>query len=112
MVASAQQESYEEALAYLTDYVNEDWVGFSVLTGTAAQLLGAGADEESLRLMLLRLVDELLQRGARAGDLTGDPEPFRPWDLDRAGTLDRIRREMEALGAPAESGDIAWLTAP
>jgi hypothetical protein len=59
------------------------------------------------------MVDDLLARGAVAGDLTAsDSAPFEPWGLDRETTLMRMRHEIATMNHPPESGDIGWLTVP
>jgi len=105
------EEEYGEEFSYLADYVHEDWLGFSVITGTVGKLLGKGHTMEERKRLTLRIVGDLLDLGAKAGDLTADPEkPFVPWDTDRAATLSRIGSEMESLGHSPESGDICWIT--
>ncbi|MGH4016954.1 MAG: hypothetical protein ACRDSL_24100 [Pseudonocardiaceae bacterium] len=107
------EQQYQETIEYLDHYVHNDWLGFSVLVGSAGELLGPRADEESYQDLVLRMVDDLLSCGAVAGDLTDkDEEPFQPWPLDRPATLARIRNEMAALGRLPDSGDIGWLTVP
>ncbi|MFF4501609.1 hypothetical protein [Streptomyces sp. NPDC001401] len=105
------EEEYGEEFSYLADYVHEDWLGFSVITGTVGKLLGKGHSMEERKRLTLRIVGDLLDLGAKAGDLTADEEkPFIAWETDKAATLSRIKSEMESLGRSPESGDICWIT--
>ncbi|WP_157537572.1 hypothetical protein [Kitasatospora azatica] len=101
---------YLEEFSYLSDYVREDWLGFSVITGAAAKLLGDEYSVPAERELCLRLIRDLLAEGARAGDFSEalPGNPFVPWELDAAGTLARIRAELEALGKSPDSGDVCW----
>jgi hypothetical protein len=103
---------YAEELSYLSDYVHDDWLGFSVLVGTVGKLLGKGHTREEQTALLLRIVGDLLDEGAEAGDLTDDPgTPFTAWGTGRDETLARITAAVEELGRLPESGDICWFTA-
>ncbi|MCX4750274.1 hypothetical protein OG455_32980 [Kitasatospora sp. NBC_01287] len=105
-------EEYLDELSYLNDYVRDDWLGFSVITGSAAKLLGDEYSRPAERELCLRLIRDLLSEGARAGDLSADPDhPFLPWESDAAGSLTRIRAELEALGKSPDSGDVCWFSA-
>jgi hypothetical protein len=105
------EDEYREELSYLAEYVNDDWLGFSVITGTAAALLGTGYNLEQEERLVLRIVGDLLDLGAQAGDLSDDPEePFKPWHTDESESLLRIETELKSLGHSPESGDICWIT--
>ncbi|WP_432010732.1 hypothetical protein [Streptomyces cucumeris] len=104
---------YGEEFNYLLEYAHEDWVGFSVISGAVAGILGKGAGQPQLREMAIRLIGDLYDRGVRAGDLTSsDTHPFTPWGATKAETLDRIRSEMAKLPGLPDSGDICWFTVP
>lgn len=110
---SFTEQQYQDTLTYLEGYVHDDWLGFSVLVGSAGQLLGPGAGDQDYCDLSLRIVDDLLARGAVAGDLTAsDSAPFEPWGLDRETTLMRMRHEIATMNHLPESGDIGWLTVP
>jgi hypothetical protein len=103
-------EQYQERLDYLTQYAEDDWVGFSPITGAASKLLGSDYSVPAERELTLELIHDMLENGARAGDLTADPDhPFVPWDMDNDAALERIRRDMEALGHSPDSGEIGWI---
>ncbi|WP_432588346.1 hypothetical protein ABVG11_25540 [Streptomyces sp. HD1123-B1] len=98
---------------YLLEYAQNDWLGFSVISGAVAGMLGKGASQPRLMDMTLRLIGDLYDRGVRAGDLTSsDAHPFAPWDATKGETLHRIRSEMAKLPGLPDSGDICWFTVP
>lgn len=110
---SFTEQQYQDTLTYLGRYIHDDWLGFSVLIGSAGELLGPGAADQDYRDLSLRIVEDLLSRGAVAGDLTAsDSDPFEPWRLDRDATLTRMRNEIARIDHLPESGDIGWLTVP
>ncbi|AEM87128.1 hypothetical protein [Streptomyces violaceusniger] len=103
----------EEEFKYLLEYAHDDWLGFSVISGAVASILGKGASQSQLREMTVRLIGDLYDRGVRAGDLTSsDAHPFAPWSTTKGETLDRIRSEMAKLPGLPDSGDICWFTVP
>jgi hypothetical protein len=105
-------DAYAEDLSYLATYVRDDWLGLSVVTGTAAKLLGDDYDPDQERALSLRIIADLLDLGAQVGDLSADPErPFVSWESDKEHTLARIDAQWQALGHSPESGDICWITA-
>ncbi|MFF7649162.1 hypothetical protein ACFZCY_04770 [Streptomyces sp. NPDC007983] len=104
---------YDAELQYLLQYARDDWVGFSVISGTVASLLGRGASRQELMNMTLRIIGDLYDRGVRAGELTAsDAHPFSPWPVAKEGALDRIQSEMRKLSTMPDSGDICWFTIP
>ena len=104
-------EEYGEELSYLADYVRDDWLGFSVITGIVGKLLGKGSLLEERRRLTLRIVGDLLDLGAEAGDLTDDPDhPFKAWGTGKAATVSRVESALGELGHLPESGDIGWFT--
>ncbi len=104
------EEEYREDFAYLAEYVHDDWLGFSVITGVAGRLLGPGYDLREENELTLRIVRDLLDLGAQAGDLSGDPdEPFKPWLLAKEASVLQIDSELKKLGKSPESGDICWI---
>lgn len=104
-------EQYREELLYLTEYVHDDWLGFSVIVGAVGTLLGKGRLLEERTTLLLRIVGDLLDQGAEAGDLTDDPgRPFKAWGTGKDETISRIRSAIDELGHLPDSGDICWFT--
>lgn len=104
---------YEDEFKYLLEYAHDDWLGFSVISGAVASILGKGASQSQLRELAVCLIGDLYDRGVRAGDLTSsDAHPFAPWGTAKGGTLDRIRSEMAKLPGLPDSGDICWFTVP
>lgn len=107
------RDDYERELQYLLDYARDDWVGFSVISGTVASLLGKGATRQELVSLALRVIGDLYDRGVRAGDLTSsEAHPFSPWSTEKQGTLDRVESEMRKLPGLPDSGDVCWFTVP
>ncbi|MFD7262316.1 hypothetical protein [Streptomyces sp. NPDC059874] len=107
------QEAYRRELEYLTQYTHDDWVGFSVVSGAVGSLLGRGASFEEQLALLLRIVGDLYDAGARPGELTeSDLDPFLPWKSDKAEALARIEAEVGAHSRLPDSGDICWFTVP
>jgi hypothetical protein len=105
------EDEYREEFSYLAEYADDDWLGFSVITGTAATLLGKGYSLEQEERLVLRIVGDLLDLGAQAGDLSDDPDgPFKPWHTGKNESLTRIETELKSLGRSPESGDICWIT--
>lgn len=105
------EEDYRQEFSYLAEYVEDDWLGFSVITGTVGKLVGEGASVEQQNRLTLRIVGELLDLGAQAGDLSDDQDqPFKPWSSNKTETLLRIESELESLGHAPDSGDICWIT--
>lgn len=100
-------QEYQGELAYLIAYCEDDWLGFSVITGSAATMLGSDYSISAERELCLCLIEDLQAAGAHAGDMTSDRDhPFAPWPLDKRGSLSRIRHKMEVLGRSPDSGDI------
>ncbi|MFJ8010961.1 hypothetical protein [Streptomyces sp. NPDC096339] len=107
------QEAYRRELDYLSQYAHDDWVGFSVISGAVGSLLGRGASFEEQLVLLLRIVGDLYDAGARPGDLTESEQgPFLPWKSDKAGALARIAAVIDADSRLPDSGDICWFTVP
>ncbi|MFF4445952.1 hypothetical protein [Streptomyces sp. NPDC001502] len=108
-----QQEAYRRELEYLIQYAHDDWLGFSVVSGSVGSLLGRGASFEAQLGLLLRIVGDLYDAGARAGDLTESTrEPFLQWRADKAEVLMRIAAEAEPHSRLPDSGDVCWFTVP
>ncbi|MCZ4096208.1 hypothetical protein G3I60_23645 [Streptomyces sp. SID13666] len=104
-------EQYANELDYLVRYAHDDWVGFSVISGTVGGLLGRGATMDRQQELALRIVGDLLSAGARAGDLTASDEtPFAAWEGNPAEVLARIAAEVRAMPGLPDSGDICWFT--
>ncbi|MFF5778874.1 hypothetical protein ACFY7Y_18240 [Streptomyces virginiae] len=107
------QEAYRRELDYLIRYAHDDWLGFSVVSGAVGGLLGRGASFEVQLGLLLRIVGDLYDAGARAGDLTeSTSEPFLPWNADKAEALTRIAAEVEPQSRLPDSGDVCWFAVP
>ena len=88
-----------------------DYLDFWFLTHVVDEVLDL-TDTPRAEEAALAAVARLLQAGRlRAGDLV-PPGEFRPWQLDAAGALERIRRELEALDHPLGVGDVAWFEVP
>ncbi|MFF2785269.1 hypothetical protein ACFVT6_00595 [Streptomyces sp. NPDC058049] len=105
--------AYRRELEYLIRYAHDDWLGFSVVSGSVGSLLGRGASFEVQLGLLLRIVGDLYDAGARAGDLTESAsEPFLPWRADKAEALTRIAAEAEPQSRLPDSGDVCWFTVP
>lgn len=107
------EDAYRSELAYLARYAHDDLLGFSVVSGSVGSLLGPGASFEEQTTLLLRIVGDLYDADARAGELTESRgEPFLPWHLEKADTLARIATEVRRLSRLPDSGDICWFTVP
>ncbi|MFJ8076854.1 hypothetical protein ACIQ7Q_23660 [Streptomyces sp. NPDC096176] len=107
------QDIYRRELGYLTQYAEDDWLGFSVISGSVGDLLGRGASFQEQLTLLLRIVGDLYEAGARAGDLTeSTAEPFLSWTMDKTEALTRIASQVEQSSRLPESGDICWFTVP
>jgi hypothetical protein len=105
------EEEYREEFSYLAQYVEDDWLGFSVITGVVARLLGRGYDLEQEHELTMRIVRDLIRLGAQAGELSEDSgQPFKPWPTDGDATVMRIDAELKELGRSPESGDVCWIT--
>lgn len=103
----------DREIGYLLEYARDDWLGFSVISGAVAILLGKGATRQELTSVTLRVVGDLYDRGVRAGDLTAsEVRPLSPWHADKQETLDRIELAMRKLPGMPDSGDICWFTVP
>jgi hypothetical protein len=103
-------EQHQQELDYLTQYAKDDWVGFSPITAAASALLHGNCSAPAERELTVKLIRDMFETGARAGDITADPDnPFVPWDMDNDAALERIRLEMEALGHSPNSGEIGWI---
>lgn len=104
-------DEYGSELAYLENYARDDWLGMSPITGSAASLLGRDYSPASERDLAMRIIADLIDRGADAGDITSDPEkPFVPWGLSRVESLQLIKGKWDAIGKSPESGEICWIT--
>jgi hypothetical protein len=107
------QDAYRRELEYLTQYAEDDWLGFSVVSGSVGTLLGRGASFHEQLALLLRIVGDLYDAGARAGELTeSTKDPFLPWPWDKAKVLTRITADVEQHSRLPDSGDICWFTVP
>ncbi|MGW5422687.1 hypothetical protein [Streptomyces sp. NPDC003943] len=107
------EDAYRSELSYLAQYAHDDWLGFSVVSGSVGSLLGRGASFDEQLTLLLRIVGDLYDADARAGELTESPEePFVPWRLEKADTLARIATEVRRLSRLPDSGDVCWFTVP
>jgi hypothetical protein len=107
------RDDYQQELEYLLEYARQDWLGFSVISGTVGSLLGKGAPWSELRSLTLRIVVDLYRDGARPGALTAsDSHPIGYWNTDEAGLVRKIDQALEAKGELPDSGDICWFTVP
>ncbi|MGN9792647.1 hypothetical protein ACTMTU_16330 [Streptomyces sp. OZ13] len=107
------QDAYRRELEYLVQYAHDDWLGFSVITGSVGSLLGRGASFQEQLTLLLRIVDDLYDAGARAGDLTGSAQgPFLLWRLEKAEVHARIAAGVGSHSRLPDSGDVCWFTVP
>lgn len=107
------QDAYRNELDYLIQYAHDDWIGFSVVSGSVGSLLGRGASFEEQLSLLLRIIGDLYDADVRAGELTeSTEEPFLPWRLEKADALARIAAEVRHLSQLPDSGDICWFTVP
>ncbi|WP_328945698.1 hypothetical protein OG259_33915 [Streptomyces sp. NBC_00250] len=107
------QDAYRSELEYLTRYAHDDWIGFSVVSGSVGSLLGRGASFQEQLTLLLRIIGDLYDAGVRAGELTESAaEPFLPWPLEKADALGRIAAEVRHLSQLPDSGDICWFMVP
>ncbi|ORT55917.1 hypothetical protein [Streptomyces sp. CB03238] len=107
------QDAYRRELGYLMRYANDDWLGFSVISGSVGSLLGRGASFQDQLTLLLRIVGDLYDAGARAGELTESAgKPFVPWRMDKAEVLERIAAEVQPHSRLPDSGDVCWFTVP
>jgi hypothetical protein len=107
------QDAYCRELDYLIQYAHDDWLGFSVISGSVGNLLGRGASFQEQLTLLLRIVGDLYDAGARAGDLTESTrEPFLPWQMEKAEVLARIAAEVQSHSRLPDSGDVCWFTVP
>ncbi|MFD9035563.1 hypothetical protein ACFVZW_31140 [Streptomyces sp. NPDC059567] len=107
------QDAYRGELEYLIQYAHDDWIGFSVVSGSVGSLLGRGASFEEQLTLLLRIIGDLYDHGVRAGELTASTEvPFLPWPLEKADALARIAAEVRRLSELPDSGDVCWFTVP
>lgn len=107
------QDAYRRKLEYLTQYAEDDWLGFSVISGSVGTLLGRGGSFHEQLALLLRIVGDLHDAGARAGELTeSTKDPFLPWPWDNAEVLTRITADVEQHSRLPDSGDICWFTVP
>lgn len=83
-----------------------------MLVGAGGQLLGRGHTLRERTALLLRIVGDLLDAGAEAGDLTDDlGAPFAARGAGRDETLTRIKAAVEDLGRLPEPGEICWCSA-
>jgi hypothetical protein len=107
------QDACCRELEYLIQYAHDDWLGFSVISGSVGSLLGRGASFQEQLTLLLRIVGDLYDAGARAGDLTESTrEPFLPWHMEKAEVLARIAAEVQPHSRLPDSGDVCWFTVP
>ncbi|MCX4825710.1 hypothetical protein OG883_38895 [Streptomyces sp. NBC_01142] len=107
------QDAYRRELEYLIQYAHDDWLGFSVLSGSVGSLLGRGASFQEQLTLLLRIVGDLYDAGARAGDLTESTrDPFLPWRMEMAEVLARLAAEVQSHSRLPDSGDVCWFTGP
>ncbi|MFJ5227814.1 hypothetical protein [Streptomyces sp. NPDC088400] len=107
------QDAYRRELNYLIQYAHDDWLGLSAISGSVGSLLGPGASFQEQLTLLLRIVGDLYDAGARAGDLTKSTrEPFLPWRMERAEALARMAAEVQGHARLPDSGDVCWFTVP
>ncbi|MFD9220172.1 hypothetical protein ACFWDI_09175 [Streptomyces sp. NPDC060064] len=107
------QDAYRHELEYAIQYAHDDWLGFSVISGSVGSLLGRGASFQEQLTLLLRIVGDLYDAGALAGDLTESTrEPFLPWRMEKAEVLARIAAEVQPQSRLPDSGDVCWFTVP
>ncbi|MBT2441809.1 hypothetical protein J7E93_17165 [Streptomyces sp. ISL-36] len=100
-------------MEYLVQYAHDDWLGFSVVSGSLGSLLGRGASFQEQLALLLRIVGDLYDCGVRAGELTASTcEPFLPWRMEKADVLARIAAEVQQQARLPDSGDLCWFTVP
>ena len=101
---------YAEELSYLASYARSDYLGMGVIVGSVAHLIRDDWNSLRERELALRLIGDLLDLGASAGDLSADPgQTLIPWGLDRLGILARIEEEWHQLGRSPDSGEICWI---
>jgi hypothetical protein len=107
------QDAYSRELDYLITYAQDDWLGFSVISGSVGTLLGPGASFQEQQALLLRIVGDLYDAGARAGDLTeSTQDPFLSGPWDKTQILMRITAAVKQCSRLPDSGDICWFTVP
>lgn len=107
------EDAYRRELEYLIQYAHDDWLGFSVISGSVGSLLGRGATFQEQLTLLLRIVGDLYDAGARAGDLTESTrDPFLAWRMEKAEVLARLAAEVQAHSRLPDSGDVCWFTVP
>lgn len=91
-------------------YSYEDIVGLFAIAQAVEDLT---RDKNSSLEPSLRIVEQLLAKGMRAGCSPYHPGGYRPWpDQDRKTVMARIRAEWLALGRSPTIPDIAWFGPP
>ena len=88
----------------------DDYVGlWSVVRDVRRHLPVSDAAE--IQDVTLRLLTDLL--GARliaAGNPSSDGRAFKPWELQPAAAIQRIRTEWRSLGREPDIGEIVWFS--
>jgi hypothetical protein len=104
-------ERYREHLAFLIDYASEDWLGFSVVSPRATGLIGRESTLEQRLIILLQIVSDPLDAGAKIGDFAvSEGAPFVGWSGTKKENLAKMETEIRKLGKMPMSGDVGWIT--
>jgi hypothetical protein len=105
------QEKYRNHVSFFLDYAREDWLGFSVINPRIVNLIGREATFEQKISMMITIVSDLLDAGAKIGDFAdSEGAPFMAWPGGKEESLARLENEIRALGDLLMTGDVGWIT--
>lgn len=100
----------DDALQNLAQECYVDHVGLWEIVNAVRFDLGSTNPSET-QALTLRLVRSLLQeRGMQVGYPAPDGRHFVSWDISADEAVNRIEKELAALGREPNIGEVAWFT--
>lgn len=109
-MTQAQVADYNDVLANLIDYAQDDWLGLEIVASAVRKCFEGLPSYVDVRPLAIRAVRDLIDAGAQAGDLT--EEGFRPWPVGQQEMIGRITRGLEERTTWPDPDELGWITFP